>query len=378
MKNVPIPSREEDFTADPAELFFDLSFVFAFSRLVFHLVHYPTLRGFGEFVLLFTLIWIAWSNFTWAANAVAGNSRFVRAVFMAATAISLPMAASLEAPFVDGSVVFAGTVSVILTLPILTGAVLLQDEEAIQSSNNRYLMFTIAGIALVLAGGFTDGTLQIGLWIAAVAVLIGNTIDAGGGDWLVRPGHFAERHGLIVIIALGEVVVAIGAPVVETLSEGNGLSGSLFAALTASGILAGLLWWSYFDRPLPALERRHEGLSDGKDSARFARDVYTYNHFFVVGRHFGRGSSLGRDHAPSGRPAADSVSVDAVHRDLRIPVGRRHVRPPRLFRVGRGTPGGRGSAGRSDRVLGDPGRRLVVDRGRCAVTGCADRRALSG
>ena len=241
MRNIPIPSREEDFTADPAELFFDLSFVFAFSRLVFHLVHYPTVRGFGEFVLLFTLIWIAWSNFTWAANAVAGNSRFVRAVFMVATAISLPMAASLEAPFGDGSIIFAVTVSAILTMPILTGAALV-DDEAVRSSNNRYLLFTVVAIVLVLAGGFTEGTVQIGSWIAAIAVLILNTIDAGGGDWLVRPGHFAERHGLIVIIALGEVVVAIGAPVVETLSEGGGLGANLVAALTASGILAGLLW----------------------------------------------------------------------------------------------------------------------------------------
>ena len=282
MRNVPIPSREEDFTADPAELFFDLSFVFAFSRLVFHLVHYPTLVGFGEFVLLFALIWIAWSNFTWAANAVAGNSRFMRAVFMIATAISLPMAASLEAPFADGSIVFALTVSVILALPIITGSVLLSDEKAVQSSNTRYLVGTIAGIVLVLAGGFTDGPLQVGLWIGALVVLVGNTIDAGGGDWLVRPGHFAERHGLIVIIALGEVIVAIGAPVVETLSEGHALGGSLVGALTASGILAGLLWWSYFDRPLPALEKRHDEL-DAKASARFARDVYTYNHFFIVG-----------------------------------------------------------------------------------------------
>ncbi len=283
MRNIPIPSREDDFTADPAELFFDLSFVFAFSRLVFHLVHHPTLEGFGEFVLLFTLIWIAWSNFTWSANAVAGNSRFVRAVFMVATAISLPMAASLEDPFGGGSIVFAVTVSAILTMPILTGAALLADDEAVRSSNNRYLFFTLAAIVLVLAGGFADDGLQLGLWIAAVAVLIVNTIDAGGGDWLVRPGHFAERHGLIVIVALGEVIVAIGAPVVETLSEGSGLDGNLVAALTASGLLAGLLWWSYFDRPLPALEHRHESLSDPNQRSRFARDVYTYNHFIVVG-----------------------------------------------------------------------------------------------
>ena len=144
-------------------------------------------------------------------------------------------------------------------------------------------MFTLAGIVLVLAGGFSDGVWQLGLWIAAIAVLIFNTIDAGGHDWLVRPGHFAERHGLIVIIALGEVVVAIGAPVVETLSDGHGFEGDLVAALTASGLLAGILWWSYFDRPLPALEHRHKQLSDANESSRFARDVYTYNHFFIVG-----------------------------------------------------------------------------------------------
>ena len=55
------------------------------------------------------------------------------------------------------------------------------------------------------------------------------------------------------------------------------------AALTASGLLAGILWWSYFDRPQPALEHRHEQLSDANERSRFARDVYTYNHFFIVG-----------------------------------------------------------------------------------------------
>ena len=283
MKNVPIPSREEDFTADPVELFFDLSFVFAFSRLVFHLVHYPTLEGFGEFLLLFTLIWMAWSNFTWSANAVAGNSRFVRAIFLLATAISLPMGASLEAPFGEGSIVFAITVSAILAMPMLMGATLLTDDKDVQSSNTRYMLFTLAGIVLVLAGGFTDDAWQTGFWVAAVAWLIFSTLDAGGGDWLVRPGHFAERHGLIVIIALGEVIVAIGAPAVATLSGGGGFDGKLVAAMTAAGLLAGMLWWSYFDRPLPALEHRHGELTDAKDSSRFARDVYTYNHFFIVG-----------------------------------------------------------------------------------------------
>ena len=283
MKNVPIPSRDEDFTADPAELFFDLSFVFAFSRLVFHLVHHPTLDGFAEFVLLFSLIWMAWTNFTWAANAVAGNSRFVRAIFLTATAISLPMGASLEAPFGAGSIVFAVTVSAILAMPMATSATLLSHDKEVQSSNLRYFLFTLVGIALVLVGGFTDDAWQKGFWIAAVAWLIYSTLDAGGGDWLVRPGHFAERHGLIVIIALGEIIVAIGAPATEALSDGGSFDGKLIAAMTASGVLVGMLWWSYFDRPLPALEYRHQQLTHANDSSRFARDVYSYSHYLIVG-----------------------------------------------------------------------------------------------
>jgi low temperature requirement protein LtrA len=77
--------------------------------------------------------------------------------------------------------------------------------------------------------------------------------------------------------------VAIAAPVVNTLSDDQPLDGYLVAALTASGLLAGILWWSYFDRPLPALEHRHEQLTDANERSRFARDVYTYNHFFIVG-----------------------------------------------------------------------------------------------
>jgi low temperature requirement protein LtrA len=373
MRNIPIPSREEDFTADPAELFFDLSFVFAFSRLVFHLVHDPTLEGFGEFVLLFTLIWIAWSNFTWSANAVAGNSRFVRVVFLVATAISLPMAASLEAPFGVGSIVFAVTVSAILTMPIAIGAVLLVDEDAVRSSNNRYLLFTLVGIVLVLAGGFTDGAWQIGLWIAAVAVLIFNTIDAGGGNWLVRPGHFAERHSLIVIVALGEVVVAIGAPVVETLSDGRGFEGNLVAALTASGLLAGILWWSYFDRPQPALEHRHEQLSDANERSRFARDVYTYNHFFIVGAILVAAAALEEImlHPADPLPSAFRWML-FLGISVCSPVDR-----PGLLGLGRRTPGSRGGPGRPDRSYSIVGRAVAADSGRRCLAGDPRRRALS-
>ena len=94
MKGVEVPDREQDFTADPVELFFDLVFVFAFSRLVYHLVHHPDWTGVGEFALLFTMIWLPWTQFTWSANAVPGNQRPVRVLLLIGTVVSVPMGAS--------------------------------------------------------------------------------------------------------------------------------------------------------------------------------------------------------------------------------------------------------------------------------------------
>jgi len=107
-------------------------------------------------------------------------------------------------------------------------------------------------------------------------------VAARTSDWIIRPGHFAERHGLIIIIALGEIIVAIGIAVVDSLSESDGLPTDTIVALTTAGILAGLLWWSYFDRVVPALEHRCLELT-GRDRAHLVADAYTLFHVFIVG-----------------------------------------------------------------------------------------------
>lgn len=282
MKGVLVPDREEDFTADPVELFFDLAFVFAFSRLVYHLVHHPDWTGVGEFALLFTLIWMPWSNFTWAANAVSGNQRSVRALFLVGTVASVPMAASVTAAFDDGGVSFAIPLAVILSMGPLTMIFGLPKDHVVRSSSIRYAIPVFATSALLLVGGFLDREPRIVLWIVATVVMIAGTVFAGRSAWLVRPGHFAERHGLIIIIALGEVIVALGVPVVEALEDGDGLPGQTLVALTAAGAFACLLWWAYFDRVLPALEHRHHEQPDDQMLGRFARDVYTYSHLPIV------------------------------------------------------------------------------------------------
>lgn len=281
MRGIQIPDRTDDFTADPVELFFDLAYVFAFSQLVGFLVEHPTWAGVGKVALLFGLLWLPWSQFTWSANAVAGNSRPVRLLFLVATAASVPMAAAVTTAYGDGSTVFAVSLSVILVIGLATMGLGLERGSTEYRSLAFYSIPNALTIAILLGGSFLDHGAQVTVWIVAFAVALEGTILAGRGDWIVRTGHFAERHGLIIIVALGEVIVAIGAPVVLGLESGTGLPGDTVTALAASGVFAGLLWWGYFDRPQRAIEYRAEQL-DGRARGRFARDVYTYAHAPLV------------------------------------------------------------------------------------------------
>jgi len=281
MRGLVVPEANEDFTADPVELFFDLAFVLAFSQLVSHLVHHPTWEGAGEALLLFLIMWTGWSTFTWSANAVPGSARDVRAIFLVATAASIPMGASITTAYGSGGGTFAICASVIVLMAIglqLGGF----DPTAPQfQSALRYGIPNMLASIAIIVGGFLDRTPRIVLWIAAILIILYAMWQAGEGQWLVRSGHFAERHGLIIIIALGEVVVAIGLSVIESLSESESLPSQTIWGLAAAGVLAALLWWSYFDRVLPALEHRNESLQ-GRERGLFTRDVYTGWHVPIV------------------------------------------------------------------------------------------------
>jgi low temperature requirement protein LtrA len=159
----------------------------------------------------------------------------------------------------------------------------LSTEPEVRSAALRYSVPNWVAIALMVVGGFVSGQGRVWLWLAALGILLVGTVRAGSSEWLIRPGHFAERHGLLVIVALGEVIVAVGLPVVDNLTEGAGLSAQTVVALMAAGVFAVLLWWGYFDRPNPALEHRHSQVGGGVASGRFARDVYTYLHVPLIG-----------------------------------------------------------------------------------------------
>ena len=281
MKGLSVPEPTEDFTADPVELFFDLAFVFAFSQLVHLLIVHPDWEHVGRAALVFVLLWLPWTQFTWSANAVPGNQRSVRIAFLIGTAASVPMAAAVESALDGSGLLFAVPLAVIHLMALALMLIGVETGSSEFRSAVTYAIPNLVAMVVLIIGGFVEDGARVVLWVVSILIVLWSTKRAGSGDWVMRPGHFAERHGLIIIVALGEVVVALGNAVVEPLNEGGGFSATAVIALAATGVAAGILWWSYFDRVQPALEHRAEE-TDPHDRGRFARDAYTYAHAPIV------------------------------------------------------------------------------------------------
>ena len=140
----------------------------------------------------------------------------------------------------------------------------------------RLAPFFLAGPTLVLVGSFFHGGARDGLWIAANVVNLAGALDAGGRTWRVSASHFAERHALFVIIALGESIVAIGVGAAGHLDLGIGTAAVLGVGLAAA------LWWSYFDIVALVSARRLAAAAPGREQNELARDSYSYMHLALV------------------------------------------------------------------------------------------------
>lgn len=284
MRGLIVPDIEDDFTADSVELYLDLAYVFAFSQLVAFLHDTHSLLGMAQTALLFVMLWFSWSQVAWSANAISSSARVVRVLLLVATIATIPAAASVRSAFESGGLAFAGGVVTISAMALLAMLAGMPDIPGLRAAAVRYSAPVFVSLAVFLAGGFFEGSTRVTVWLVATGIVGFSMISAGSSEWIVRSGHFAERHGLIVIVALGEVIVAVGFPVVDQLLEGNSRLGTTtIAALLLSGLLAGLLWWSYFDRVGPGLEYASEQLTDRNLRGRFARDAYTFGHLFIVG-----------------------------------------------------------------------------------------------
>lgn len=259
------------------ELFFDLVFVFAITQVAATIHADHSAVGWVHAALLLWLMWWAWSQYTWAANAIDVDARGVRMALLAVTGLTLVAAVALPEAFADRGALFAVPYVLVRLAGLGMYWLGLRGEPEHQAALRSYLPVAVASPFLVLAGGLAPDGARAWLWGAAVLVDVVSVIAAGRGEFRVAPAHFAERHGLIVIIALGESIIAIGATMAGLVITPLGLTSLVLAfAVTA------LLWWAYFDRSAEAMEHALVDQPDARLRGRTARDVFTLGHLPIV------------------------------------------------------------------------------------------------
>jgi low temperature requirement protein LtrA len=172
--------------------------------------------------------------------------------------------------------VFACAYGVVRAAHIALFVIASRDDAALRRSVMGLAVGTAVGVGLLVVASFTDGRLQLGLWALALTLDMGEPYLFGSEGWKLVPGHFAERHGLIIIIALGESIVAIG------VGAGAGLNAGVVAAAVLGAAIAAGLWWLYFDVVALVGARRLENAAEGRERNEVARDSFSYLHFPMV------------------------------------------------------------------------------------------------
>jgi low temperature requirement protein LtrA len=265
--------REEQVT--PLELFFDLVFVFALTQVTGSITNEPTWAGAGRGLLVLAALWWAWAAYAWLTNVLDPEEGPVRLVFFAAMAAMLVVALAVPGAFGEHALMFGVTYLIVRQLHIALYLLAAHHDEAVRGAVLRLAVSSAIGPGLIVVAAFTDGTVQAVLWLLALAIDYSGPLVGGMEGWRVSPDHFAERFGLIIIIALGESIVAIGIGATETLDAGVVTAAVLGIAAVAA------LWWAYFDVVAPVAERR---LTEAEERERvlLARDSYSYLHLPMI------------------------------------------------------------------------------------------------
>jgi low temperature requirement protein LtrA len=238
----------------PIELFFDLAFVFTITQLTSLLVAEPTFAGLARVALVFGNIWWMYGGYAWLTNAVPPREPAIRLLMLVGMAGYLLVAVAIPRAFGDSGVVF-GIGYLVVTL-VHTGLFLRSSEGSAIKAMLRLGPVNATTAALLLAAGFAHGHVRDGLWVAAFVLHWATPLITSVGGFRIRAGHFVERHGLILLIALGESVVAIGVGV-----QGRPLTTGFVVTALLGLALGAAMWWLYFDGEDARAERALDAAS---------------------------------------------------------------------------------------------------------------------
>ena len=260
----------------PLELFFDLVFVLAITQCTALMSHHPTWSGLAQGLLVLGMLWWAWVGYAWLTSVIDPEEGAVRLVIFGAMAALLIVSLCVPEAFGSLALLFALFYGVVRTAHIALFMLASPEDDALRHSVLGLAASTAIAVGLLVAASFLDGLAQGALWALALLLDMGGPYFFGSEGWKLAPGHFAERHGLIVIIALGESIVAIGVAAAGHVTAGIVVAATLGVALTAA------MWWTYFDVVALVAGRRLARAEVGRELNEMARDSYSYLHLPMV------------------------------------------------------------------------------------------------
>jgi low temperature requirement protein LtrA len=269
--------RRQEERVTPLELFFDLVFVLAITQCTALMAAEHSWEGLAKGLLVLAALWWSWVGYSWLTSVLDPEEGLVRLAMFAAIAAFLVLALCIPEAFDDQGVTFAVAYAVVRVAHIALFLLASRDDPTLRSSVVAGLAGSTAiGVTLLGVASQLDGGAQGAVWLAAIALDVAGPLFFGSEGWEIVPGHFAERHGLIVIIALGESIVAIG------VGAGSDLDAGVIAAAVVGVAIAALLWWAYFDVVMHFAARNLAAATVGKEQNELARDAYSLLHFPMV------------------------------------------------------------------------------------------------
>jgi low temperature requirement protein LtrA len=269
-------TRREGERVTPLELFFDLVFVLAITQCTALMAHHPSWSGLVQGLLVLGVLWWSWVGYAWLTSVIDPEEGAVRLVMFGAMAAMLVVALCVPEAFGDLGLTFALAFGVFRVAHIALFMLASPDDDALRHSVIGLAASTAVGVTLLATASAFDGVAQGAIWALAIFLDMAGPYFFGADGWKIVPGHFAERHGLILIIALGESIVAIGVGAAGALTLGIGVAAVLGVALAAA------LWWIYFDVVALVSARRLGEAEIGREQNDLARDSYSYIHYLMV------------------------------------------------------------------------------------------------
>jgi low temperature requirement protein LtrA len=227
--------RGEDERVTPLELFFDLVFVLALTQCTTLIAHEPDWHGLAKGLLVLTMLWWSWAGYAWLTSVVDSEDDLVRVSIFVSMAAFLVAALCVPHAFGADATVFAAAYGVVRLSHIGLFLLASREDPGLRRAVLGLGVSSAGSTALLFAAAAVDGELQGALWVLAILVDLGSPavlIDPAG--WRLVPRHFAERHGLIVLIALGESIVAIGVGAEIGVTLGTATAAVLSLIVTAA------------------------------------------------------------------------------------------------------------------------------------------------